>query len=74
MDYWLRESLSRERMASLLAEADRERLARTCGGGCSEPGATLDGRLLGPVRGWVAPPRVKVARTGSTRVMNPPGR
>jgi hypothetical protein len=53
MDPFLRETLARQRAASILAEADRDRLARTCRAARSEPGATWHRTLLAQLRGWV---------------------
>jgi hypothetical protein len=53
MDPFLSETFARQRMASLLAEADQDRLARTCRAARSELGAAWHRRLLAPLRGWV---------------------
>jgi hypothetical protein len=52
MDVFVWETLWRQRMASLQAEADRDRLARTCR---DERGlrAPRHRRLLALIRGWV---------------------
>jgi hypothetical protein len=51
MDYFMRETLSRQRIASLVAEADQERLARMCR---SEPRLAWYRRLLARLRGLLA--------------------